>query len=60
MSSICDFVIKEGILVGYTGSDEYVEIPEGVIEIEERRGIESVFFKNEAIKTVSIPKSMKK
>ena len=55
-----NFIIKDGILVGYTGNDEYVEIPEGIVEIEERRGLEGVFFKNETIKTVSIPKSMKR
>lgn len=55
-----DFVIKDGILVGYTGNDEHIEIPEGVVEIEERCGFEGVFFKNERIKTVSIPKSMKR
>lgn len=55
-----EFVIENGVLIGYTGNDEHIEIPEGVIEIEERRGNEGVFFKNERIKTVIIPKSMKK
>ena len=55
-----DFVIKDGVLVGYTGNDEYVEIPEGVIEIEKRRSNEGVFFKNTEIKAVSFPNSLKK
>ena len=55
-----DFVIQDGVLVGYTGTEEYVEIPEGVIEIEKRRSDEGVFFKNERVKAVSFPKSLKK
>ena len=33
MSSANDFIIENGILKEYTGSDEVVVIPEGVTEI---------------------------
>lgn len=60
MSNISDFVINDGVLIGYTGNDEAVVIPEGVIEIEERRSNDGVFFKNDRIRSVSFPKSLKK
>ena len=33
MSSVNDFIIKNGVLTGYTGNDTVVEIPEDVKEI---------------------------
>ena len=50
-----DFQIKDGILEKYTGSDEIVTIPAGVIEIGK-----DAFSGNERIKKIIIPSDVKK
>ena len=44
-----DFIIKDGLLIKYTGNDIYVEIPNGVTEIG------SGAFAGQAITKVTIP-----
>ncbi len=55
MSDIKDFVIENGVLKKYTGSDAEVVIPEGVTSIGER-----CFANSTKIKTVTIPETVKK
>lgn len=48
------FVIKDGVLVKYTGTASEVTIPEGVISIGER-----AFFQNKNITSLTFPSSLK-
>ena len=48
-----DFVIEDGILIRYNGSDEHVVIPDGVTEIGER-----AFAENTTLRSVVIPNSV--
>lgn len=54
MSNINDFVIKDGVLVAYNGSDSHMDIPEGVVTIA--RGL--LNGKSNVI-SVTIPSSVK-
>ena len=54
VSSDLDFAISNGVLTGYTGTDENVVIPEGVVTIQSY-----AFYNNETIKTVTFPSSVR-
>lgn len=54
MSSINDFVIKNGVLTRYIGKDSIVKIPEGVISIENM-----AFSKCKSLTSVIIPNSVR-
>ncbi|MBD5445463.1 MAG: leucine-rich repeat protein, partial [Lachnospiraceae bacterium] len=54
LSSVSDFVINNGVLTAYNGTDEDVEIPDGVVEIGERA------FKEKNIKTVEFSSTVVK
>lgn len=53
-----DFVIENGVLLKYNGSDAVVTIPEGITEIGERVFQDNEFEDNENIKTVVISNSV--
>ena len=48
------YLIEEGLLKEYRGSEELVTVPEGVIVIGE-----GVFSGNETIKNIKLPESLK-
>ena len=54
MSKIEDFIIENGVLIKYVGTDVNVVIPEGITKI----GKEAFDF-NDIVKTVEFPKSLK-
>ncbi len=54
MSKVHDFVIENGILKDYSGTDAEVVVPESVTEIGFR-----AFYKKENIISVELPKSLK-
>ena len=53
MSNLGDFVIENGVIKAYTGNDENVIIPDGVVEIGNE-----VFNENTTMQTIHIPKSL--
>lgn len=53
MGNTTDFVIKDGILKKYTGTDKYVTIPEGVKIIGSK-----VFYKNNSIESIIVPEGV--
>lgn len=53
MGNTTDFVIKDGILKKYTGTDKYVTIPEGVKIIGSK-----VFYKNNNIESIIVPEGV--
>ena len=54
MSNINDFVIRDGVLVEYVGSDENVVVPQGVSVVDS-----NAFCSHTAVKTVHLPQSVK-
>lgn len=55
MSNLNDFVIENGVLKQYKGSDEHVVVPEGVIELDWHG-----CFVNENLRSVELPDTVKK
>lgn len=53
MGNTTDFVIKDGILKKYTGTDKYVTIPEGIKIIGSK-----VFYKNNNIESIIVPEGV--
>ena len=54
MSNASDFIIKNGVLMKYTGTEQEVVIPEGVVEIGKK-----VFYSCDALTKVVLPKGVK-
>ena len=54
MSNTNDFVIENGVLTKYVGSDEHVVVPDGVTEID------SFVFSNGIFESVVLPEGLKK
>ena len=49
-----DFVIEDGVLVSYTGTEEHVVIPDGVTKVAK-----NAFSDNDTLKTVTFPDSVR-
>ena len=53
MSDVKDFIIENGVLTAYTGSDSDVVVPEGVTKIRRR-----AFSSNFAVRTITLPEGL--